>query len=155
MLCYVVLRVSPAQTEDPMRGGVSASSWSSCSWDDADADTSTWQLPASGWRSPDQHRYQWSSCSYVCTEAVMTSKVMVSTNSVIYLKATIGKFNCVCFVVFQIMSFSECQNWTGLLSIILTANNAQVKYISRSRQNIDCNKTWITRTSTYSNIHIN
>ena len=32
MLCYVVLRVSPAQTEDPMRGGVSASSWFSCSW---------------------------------------------------------------------------------------------------------------------------
>ena len=149
MLCYVVLRVSPAQTEDPMRGGVSASSWFSCSWDSDDADTSTWQLPASGWRSPDQHRYQWSSCSYVCTEAVMTSKVMVSTNSVIYLKATIGKFNCVCFVVFQIMSFSECQNWTGLLSIILTANNAQVKYISRSHQTIDCNKTWITITPTY------
>ena len=35
MLC-VVLRVSPAQTEDPMRGGVSASS---CSWDDADTST--------------------------------------------------------------------------------------------------------------------
>ena len=62
MLCGVESWEYP-QTEDQMRGGETAvtpaaSSWSSCSWDGGDADTSTWQLPASGWRSPDQDRYQ-------------------------------------------------------------------------------------------------